>query len=42
MILQLLNYIIIKILWGPVIRDLIMGPILVLKGLFIYCKRDIR
>lgn len=40
--MELLKYILIKVLWGPLIHDLIMGPVLVMKGLLLYCKRDVR
>lgn len=42
MIIEIFKYILIKILWGPVIHDIIMGPILVVKGLFLYLKGDVR
>ena len=42
MIIDIFKYILIKILWGPVIRDLFMGPILVVKELFLYIKGDVR
>ena len=42
MINEIFKYILIKILWGPVIHDIIMGPILIIKDLFFYIKGDVR